>query len=102
MITITYEKLVAALALFTACCVAGGWLIKIIKGIRKPGNDIAKKLHDDNERIKRLRKDVDYNNDAIKLLLRSEMSILGHLQSGNNTGEITQAKKDIEHFLLNN
>ena len=29
MIMITYDKLMAALGLFTALCIAGGWLIKI-------------------------------------------------------------------------
>ena len=102
MITITYENLMMILALFTALCVAGGWLLKIIKGIRKPAEDVHSKLHNDNERIKRLRKEMDYNNDAIKLLMRSEMAILGHFQYGNNTGELKKAKTDIENFLLNN
>lgn len=101
MVTITYENLMMLLALFTALCVAGGWLLKIINGIKKPSEDVRKKLHEDNERIKRLRKEMDYNNDAIKILLRSEMAILGHLQNDNNTGEIRQAKSDIEEFLLN-
>ena len=102
MITITYENLMMMLALFTALCVAGGWLLKIIKGLKKPADDIASKLDNDNQRIKRLRKDVDYNLDAVKLLMRSQMAVLNHLQTGNSTGEMAKVEHDIKEFLLNN
>ena len=102
MITITYEKFMMALGLFTALCVAGGWLIKIIKGIKQPSTNIMKMLDSDNKRIKRLEEQQAYSNNAIKLLLRSELAILGHLSTKNNTGEMAKAKKDLQEFLLNN
>lgn len=102
MITITYEKFMMALGLFTALCVAGGWLIKIIKGIKQPSTNVKKMLDNDNKRIKNLEEQQSYNNKATKLLLRSEMAILGHLSTNNNTGEMAKAKKDLQEFLLNN
>lgn len=102
MITITYEKFMMALGLFTALCVAGGWLIKIIKGIKQPSTNIMKMLDNDNKKIKKLKDQQEYSNNAIKLLLRSEMAILGHLSTNNNTGEMAKAKKDLQEFLLNN
>lgn len=102
MITITYEKFMMALGLFTALCVAGGWLIKIIKGIKQPSTNIMKMLDSDNKKIKKLEDQQEYSNNAIKLLLRSEMAILGHLSTNNNTGEMAKAKKDLQEFLLNN
>lgn len=102
MITITYERFMMALALFTALCVAGGWLLKIIKGVKKPGNDVRALLDNDNKRLKNLEEDNHYNKNAIKLLMRSEMAILGHLTTNNNNGEIAKIEKDIREFLLNN
>ena len=102
MITITYEKFMMALALFTALCVAGGWLIKIVKGVKKPADDVRTLLDKDNKRLKELEGDNRYNKNAIKLLMRSEMAILGHLTTNNNTGEIAKVEKDIREFLLNN
>lgn len=102
MITITYEKFMMALGLFTALCVAGGWLIKIIKGIKQPSVNVMKMLDNDNKEIKRLKDQMDYNSKSIKLLMRSELAILGHLSTNNNTGEMSKVEKDIQAFLLNN
>lgn len=101
MITITYENFMAALALFTALCVASGWLIKIIKGVKKPTADINGKLDNDNKRIKYLEDKDKYNAEAIKLLMRSELAILGHLSTNNNSGDMKKVENDIRDFLLN-
>lgn len=102
MITITYEKFMMAIGLFTALCVAGGWLIKIVRGIKQPSMNVMKMLDNDNKRIERLKEKQDYNNKAIKLLMRSELAILGHLATNNNTGEIAKVERDIQEFLVNN
>lgn len=102
MITITYEKFMMALGLFTALCVAGGWLIKIVKGIKQPSVNVMNMLDNDNRRIKRLEEQMDYHSSATKLLMRSELAILGHLSTNNNTGEMSKVEKDIKEFLLNN
>lgn len=102
MITITYEKFMMALGLFTALCVAGGWMIKIVRGIKQPSVNVMKMLDSDNKRIKRLEEQMDYNSKSIKLLMRSELAILGHLSTNNNTGEMSKVEKDIQAFLLNN
>lgn len=91
-----------ALGLFTALCVAGGWLIKIVRGIKQPSVNVMKMLDSDNKRIKRLEEQMDYNSKSIKLLMRSELAILGHLATNNNTGEIAKVERDIQEFLVNN
>lgn len=101
MITITYEKLVAALALFTTCCVAGGWLAKIITEIRKPGLTVAKMLDNDNKRINKLRADMDKLNDAMRLLMKSNLILLDHMGEGNHVGEMNKMEEEIRDFLLN-
>lgn len=102
MITITYENFMMLLAGFTACCVAGGWLIKIIKGIKKPAEDVNTKLDSDNRRLKYLEEKEKYNAEAIKLLMRSELAILGHLSTNNNSGDMKKVEHDLREFLLNN
>lgn len=102
MITITYEKFMMALALFTALCVAGGWLIKIIKSLKKPADDVNTKLARDFEKINKLESQQEYNGKAIKLLMRGELAILGHLSTENNIGDMAKVEADIQEFLLNN
>ncbi|MBR2674978.1 MAG: hypothetical protein IKE52_05965 [Mogibacterium sp.] len=100
LITITYEKLMAALALFTALCVAGGWLIKIIKGIKKPADDVAAKLRRDNERLNRIEGKLEYFKNAVDMNLEASLVILEHLGEGNHTGEMLRMKREIQNFLI--
>ena len=107
MVTISYEDVVAALALFTAACVAGGWLLKIIKGLRKPAEDtkarieaVDEKLDNDNKRIRELEDQLKYISNSIGILMRCDLVILGHLRTNNNTGQMTKMEKEITDFLV--
>ena len=104
---ISYERFMAALALFTALCIAGGWLIKIIKGLKKPSDDTKEKidtvnklLDNDNKRIKELEDQLKYISSAIGVLMRCDLVILGHLRTNNNTGQMTKMEKEITDFLV--
>lgn len=97
-----YEKVMAVLAMFTALCVAGGWLIKIFKGIKKPSDDVLAMLDRDNKRLRKLEDDSQYLNRAVKLLVQSNFAIIGHLRTANNTGEMAKVEEDIKTFLINN
>lgn len=106
MITITYEKFMAALALFTALCIAAGWVIKIAKGIHAPKTDIDNKLQRDYDRInkhdeemKEIRSDLDYLKDALKLLLENDKVMLEHMRTNNATGKIANRETATFNFL---
>ena len=100
MITITYEKFMMALALFTALCVAGGWLIKIINGIKKPSSNIRELLDSDNKRLKELEANRLYMQKSIRLLMKSNLAMLGHMTTDNNTGELAKMEQEIQDFLI--
>jgi len=85
--------------------VVGAALTYIYKGLKfakRPSDDINEKLARDYEKINELEGQQRYNSKAVKLLMRSEMAILNHLQSGNSTGEMAKVEKDIKDFLINN
>lgn len=100
MITITYEKFLAVCAGFTVVCVAIGWLIKIVKAVKKPADDVHEKLDNDNRRLKELEDQYKYISSAIGVLMRCDLVILGHLRTNNNTGQMTAMEKDIQDFLI--
>lgn len=102
MITLTYERIMANLGLFTALCVAAGWLIKIIKAIKKPGDDINQKLDRDNKRIRKLEDEMEYISSAIGMLMRTNLVQLRHMRTGNETGEISTVEKEVQEFLIRN
>lgn len=101
MITITYEKLMAAMAFFTACCVAGGWLLKIIKGLKKPSDDIHDKLDNDNERLEELEEKMANLDKSQPLILRTLYVICEELKRGNDAeGRISKQQEEINEYLF--
>ena len=102
MITITYEKLMAILALFTATCVSVGYMVRIVKGLRKPAGDIVAKLDRDNKRLNKIEEEMVHLNKSVALLVKSDLVVLGHLQTNNNTGEMRKMETEIKEFLIEN
>lgn len=85
---------------FTTVCVAVGWLIKLIKALKKPNTDINEKLDNDNKRIKELEYQLKYISSSIGVLMRCDLVILGHLRTNNNTGQMSKMESEIQEFLI--
>ena len=98
--TVTIESVLAVCAGFSCVCVAAGWLIKIIKAIKKPADDVNEKLDRDNKRIKALEDDMTYIKNAISVLMRCDLVMLGHLRTNNNTGQMAEMEGEIQEFLI--
>ena len=96
------QAFVAICVSFTSVCVAMGWMVKIVKGAKKPADDVKSKLDNDNKRIQRLEDDIDYITKSISVLMRSNLAMLGHMSSNNNTGEMAKMEKEIQQFLIDN
>jgi hypothetical protein len=97
-----FQAFLAGCAAFSCVCVAGGWFLKIVKGVRQPAVNVFEKLDNDNKRIKRLEDEIDYISKSISVLMRSNLVILGHLSTNNNVGEMAKMEKEIQEFLINN
>lgn len=85
---------------FSTICIAGGWLIKIIHRLRKPGDDINLQLKKDNKRLTELEDQYKYISSAIGVLMRCDLVILAHLRTNNNTGQMAGMEKEIQDFLI--
>lgn len=92
---------------FSSICVAVGWLVKIIKGIKKPNEDVKaemksidQKLDNDNKRIKTLEDQTAFILKAISLLLQDDLAILEHLRTSNNTGKMAEQEEKVQKFLI--
>lgn len=86
---------------FACVCVAGGWLIKIVKGLKKPSDDIHRMLDSDNKRLKTLEEAVAELLKVQPMILRSEYVILQHMRTNNSTGEIAKQEEAINEYLFN-
>lgn len=106
-ITLTFEKLILLCGGFSAICVAGGWLIKIIAALRKPSKETRKSIKridgqigEYEDRIDDLEMTRKNFAEAIALMLRVDMSVLNHLRTNNDTGTMEKLEGDIQEFLL--
>lgn len=87
-------------ASITTVCVAAGWLIKIIKAIKKPSDDIRAEVKSDTKRITELERQFLFVLRALPLLLQDDLVILNHLRTSNNTGEMAKQEAKVQEFLL--
>lgn len=91
----------AVLALFTAACVAGGWLLKIIKGLKKPSEDVHAKLDRDNRRLNELEEKMANLDKTQPLILRTLYVICEELKQGNDAkGRISKQQEEINKYLF--
>lgn len=112
MITVTWQSalvwLLAVCGGFSTICVAVGWLIKIVKSLKKPADDVKarldgqdQKLANDNERLKKIESTLEELREVQPMILRSEYVILQHMRTNNSTGEIAKQEEAINNYLFN-
>ena len=102
----TLNTLVTLCSSFTCICIAVGWVIKIVAGLRQPEvnqnariealeNDIAEIrscLGNDNNRIR----SMEHGN---RIILESLQALINHAIDGNNTEELRAKSKDLNTYL---
>lgn len=93
----TIEHICISIAVIGA---AVTYAYKAFKFASKPANDINEKLKRDFEAIRILRSESDWMKAATKILIRSNLTILGHLGDGNHTSEMTKMEQEIQDFLI--
>lgn len=91
-------------------CVGGalGYLIRGITFIKKPADDIEKKLKahqeyldNDKARLDRLERAIENNSKCLVLIIETLHTMLEHFEDGNHTKELTAERKKIDTYLLN-
>ena len=101
MIELTYEKLLALCASFTIVCVAAGWVLKIVKALKKPSDDVNTKLKNDDKRITELEEQMAMLAKSQPIILRTLFVICDELKRDNDVeGKISKQQEDINNYLL--
>lgn len=78
------------------------YIYKGFKFAKKPSDEVNEKLKRDFNELRKLRSESDYMKEAVKLLIRSNLTILGHLGDGNHTSEMAKMETEIQNFLIQN
>ena len=104
---VTWELILSVCGGFSAICLSVGYLIKIIKAVKKPAEDIKGKVSDNKAKIddqedemERVKNTLDYLVNANNLVIRSLFTVLGELSTNNDVnGHIAKAQSEIQNFL---
>ena len=107
----TIELSWATIIYFCTCIITVGGALKVLneatKALKKPLDEVNEKLaHYDKclDRDKNHLDKVDYAIEdltkSINMLIKSNRTILYHLEEGNHSGEIKQELKDLDDWLL--
>ena len=91
-------------------CIGGalGYLIRGIAFVKKPADDVSKKLNthqeyldNDKRRLDRLERAIENNSKCLVLIIETLHTMLEHFEDGNHTKELTTERKKIDTYLLN-
>ena len=98
--TITIGELAGALAVIVAVVGGISYITKPIKDYNEKNKALEKEIEaikehqdNDNKRLTTLEADS-------KMTLRVLNEILGHLQTGNNSGGMSKVKNDLEKYII--
>ena len=104
----TTASILSVCAVIVAVGGAIAYITKAIQAIQKPQKEneekfehIYKCLTNDKEDIRRIERLVENNTESINFLIKTNLVILKHLESGNDTGLMRDTIKEIEEWLIN-
>ena len=101
-----------ATIIYIASCIGViGAAVKVLwsakQALIKPLDDIKTKLKEheqylenDKRRLEEIGKSIDELTEAINILIKSQQTVLDHLEDGNHSGEIKADKKRLNDWLV--
>ena len=105
--TITLGLVLKVCAVIVTIGGALAYIAKWLSKLTQPITDMqitlerhAEYLERDKERLDKLEKEIDGNKDATNLILKSIMTMLAHMETGNSTKQMAKMRKDIEEYLI--
>ena len=94
-------------ATFTALSVAVNWLILWINKINSPRDELEKRMTEAERKIKEHDEQIAKASSRIntlekeeRLIMRALLALLEHGLDGNNVQKMSEAKNDLEKYLL--
>ncbi|MBQ2055432.1 MAG: hypothetical protein II489_03950 [Bacteroidaceae bacterium] len=101
-----------ATIIYIASCIGViGAAVKVLwnakQALVKPLDDMNTKLKEheqylenDKRRLEEISKSIDELTEAINILIKSQQTVLDHLEDGNHSGEIKADKKRLNDWLV--
>ena len=97
-------EIAGSIAVFGGAAV---YVVKAVKRVLNPMTDLkdevekhAQYLDNDNKKLKKLEETIDGVTNAQKLLLKTQLAVLEHLETDNATGKLSESRQEITDFLV--
>lgn len=107
MITISYGAILETCAIIAAVGGAITYLAKGVQQARRPIDELQKQLDEHFDMLARDKKRLDEHDKAVELQTKTNrltleclLVMLGHLEEGNHTNQMAEARQKVERFLL--
>lgn len=112
---INTDAVLAWCAFITAIGAAVVLIWKALKPVFKPFKDVQDELkeiekrgHDHDERFQEGEERMERHDEMLKeiqadtkIMMKSLALLLSHAETGNNTGEVAQGRRELENYLIN-
>ena len=99
--TLNLEFILGICAVIVAIGGAVTYVKKAITVALTPHKDVKERLDRDYRRLNQHDKQLEELQKDMKQSLLSTSVMLGHMESGNNTGEIAERHRELEKYLIN-
>ena len=107
----TVELNVATVIYFCTCIITVGGAVKILleakKALQKPLDSVNDKLvhydqclKNDKQRLDEMDNALGELTQSINMLVKSNRTMLYHMEDGNHTGEIRKELKELDEWLM--
>ena len=73
---------------------------KVIKEVRKPGNDLKETVKKHEELLKKDRAEIDEIKERNKVICKSIMTMINHELSGNDISNMRKMRDELNQYLI--
>lgn len=74
---------------------------KVIKEVRKPGNDLKETVKKHEDCLKEDRNEIEEIKEGNKVICKSIMTMINHELSGNDISNMKKMRDELEQYLIN-
>lgn len=74
---------------------------KVIKEVRKPGNDLKETVRNHEEHLKRDETEIEEIKKGNKVICKSIMTMINHELSGNDVSNMKKMRDELQQYLIN-
>ena len=87
--------------LYICGIIATVWgVYKIIKEVKKPGNDLKETVKKHEEYLKKDRNEIEEIKEGNKVICKSIMTMINHELSGNDVSNMRKMRDELQEYLI--